>query len=271
MSCLSKGLPSILILTMVVSSLSMTTIQPVSAQSIPTPSVPEFTVKYVNDSYYVPPQYAVDQYSGKTVQTGGGFALDNETIVITITPQPFTSYRDKDGNAINLLYNVEYKGNFGQTWMEDGVSHGDIVVFGLGDDGYDENVGLPFVALGDLSAGDQVDFRVQAQIGYYNYTYSGVGSPDIASSYYIVFIGKTSDWSNIQTITIPGDSASIYTSPDSLSAQAALVPTQTPFVPEFTALAILPLLLSLFAVAVLLRHRKNDNPNTQSRRSFTYE
>lgn len=38
--------------------------------SISKPSVPEFTVKYVDNSYDVPPTYGIDQYTGeKSLQT----------------------------------------------------------------------------------------------------------------------------------------------------------------------------------------------------------
>jgi hypothetical protein len=252
------------------SCLILLTVRTASAQTVSTPLVPEFTVKFVNDSYYVPPTYGVDQYSGKTVQTGGGFAWFNETIqIIIINPQPFTVYRDQDGNWISLYYNVEYKGHFGQSWMEDEVSHGDIVVFGLGDSGYDENVGAPFVPLGDLSAGDQVDFRVQTQIGYYNYTWTGVGNDMSPSDYTSVFIGKSSAWSSVQTFAMPETSISTYSSSDPtqsptstptttliLSPTMTETPTLSQSVPELSWLTIVPLLLFVFSVAVIVRRRK---------------
>jgi|GEM_PF-5716594 hypothetical protein len=49
----------------------------------------------------------------------------------------------------------------------------------------------------------------------------------------VFFNGETGDWSNAQTITIPGSSSS---------------PTSTPTVPELPTVMILP----LFAVATLL-------------------
>ena len=57
---------------------------------------------------------------------------------------------------------------------------------------------------------------------------------------YVVY-GETSGWSNAETITVPSSSAS---------------PTPSPSIPELSWLVIVPLLLSVFAVAVILRHRK---------------
>jgi len=70
---MSKSATLLLITVLVVSSLII--ISSASAQSIPKPSVPEFTVA------------SKDQ---------------NETIIITIKNQPFTSYTDSDGDVVRL-------------------------------------------------------------------------------------------------------------------------------------------------------------------------
>jgi hypothetical protein len=80
---------SLLLILLIAASLVVMA-KPATAQSIPKPSVPEFTVKYVDRSYYVPPVYGVDQYSGKTVQTGGGFTVTNKTLEVTIRGKSFT-------------------------------------------------------------------------------------------------------------------------------------------------------------------------------------
>ncbi len=48
----------------------------------------------------------------------------------------------------------------------------------------------------------EMDFRVQAQIGYYNEYKEYVMVPGAPFSVY-TFFGEVSGWSNIQTITIP--------------------------------------------------------------------
>jgi hypothetical protein len=189
------------------------------AQSIPKPSVPEFTVEYVDSSYYVPPVYGIDQYSGKTVQTGGGFTVQNKTIQVTIKNQPFTPYDNENGHTIRLRYRLSYKGHYAEYWnnyprlgLEDkyinpSSSH-TIVMFGLGIEGIDHYISDPHVDLDVLSPGDKVDFKVQATIGYYTiaegYSSGPIGVYDTS---HLIFHGELSDWSSTQTLTIGADSS----------------------------------------------------------------
>lgn len=97
---------------------------------------------------------------------------------------------------------------------------------------------------GDLPAipnGGQIDFQVEALVGQ-NSTYWQVDDslpPQQPQGYYSPAIAydSNSSWSNTQTVTIG----------------------QTSSVPELTPLAIVPLLLAVFSVAVAVRHRKTAN------------
>lgn len=86
--------------------------------------------------------------------------------------------------------------------------------------------------------GSQLDFRVQAIAGSRFMT-------DPHNPSHILAIGSESDWSSIQTVTIPENNSS----------------TPTPTVPEFSLLAILPLLFSMLFIAVILRYRKSISQN----------
>jgi hypothetical protein len=87
---------------------------PTEPASIPKPSIPDFTLKFVIDSYDVPPTYGIDQYTGETIITEGGYHVDNKTIEITIKNQPYTySYND---SSAWIVYNVMVKGHFGEDW-----------------------------------------------------------------------------------------------------------------------------------------------------------
>jgi hypothetical protein len=87
---------------------------PTEPASIPKPSVPEFTLEFVIDSYDVPPTYGIDQYTGDTVITEGGYHVDNNTIELTIKNQPYTySYNN---SSAWIVYNVMVKGHFGEDW-----------------------------------------------------------------------------------------------------------------------------------------------------------
>ena len=57
--------------------------------SITKPSVPEFTVKLMDNSYDVPAHNYTDPYSGKNT-TYAGYHVYNATIDITIKNQAFT-------------------------------------------------------------------------------------------------------------------------------------------------------------------------------------
>ena len=107
----------------------------------------------------------------------------------------------------------------------------------------------------------QIDFQAQAIIAYESNDVSIIGS-------HWALHGQSGGWSNIETISIPDGSVSItpfinptptQTSPTSpfptttsisTSTSTSSSPTPTPTVPEFSWLVIVPLLLSVFSVAV---------------------
>jgi hypothetical protein len=178
--------------------------------SIPKPSIPEFTVKYVDNSYDVPPTYEIDQYTGKNVMTQAGYHVQNKTIELAIKNQLFTPYKDADGNSIRLYYNIGKKGHFGNSW-----GYLDTGYYGLDNHYVDADLDSDYTVLTyglvgnngtlsllnlDISSGDQVDFRVQAFIGY-NTRIHESWTP-FGEVYHYVFTGETSDWSNTQTLTI---------------------------------------------------------------------
>ena len=262
-----KAFSLLLVVILAVSSLIM--VESAFAQSIPKPSVPEFTMKYIDNSYDVPPTYEKDQYTGQQVITHNGYHVDDRSLVFTIKSQPFTTYNDSVGNVINLYYNFRFKGVFGDQWnyypFEEG--HSTRTFGGLGNMGdYFPNFSasksgetiLP-IALKSFSAGIPngypVEFQVQAQIGYI--TGQGV-SMAMGSSY--EFTGQSSDWSSTQTITIGETSATSSPNPTQ-SPTNTPSPTPTPSIPEFSWLAILPLMIAILSAAVILRHRKTANLN----------
>ncbi len=173
------------------------------------PSVPEITVRYVDRSYYVEPVYGVDPYSGKTVQTGGGFTEENKTIEIGINSQSFTPCVYMDGDtprSVFLTWQVRIKGHYENDWhnfTENPVWNESykVITYGSWTNG---------LKINSLKAGDQIDVQVQTKIGYRVCT-----SGDLYDLDSWVFHGETSDWSSIQTLTI-GEN------------QSAITPTATP-------------------------------------------
>jgi hypothetical protein len=207
---LGKNKPATLLLILIIAASSILLIRP--ACSISKPSVPEFTVKYVDNSYNEPPIYGVDAYTGKTVLTQAGYHVQNKSVELIIKNQPYDSYRNENGSRVWLFYAVAEKGHFEQ-WTDnewDGqtinlktyesypigyVSSSDseytVIAYGLaGDNGTDTAYkyrssthyntppyyGYYDRTLENVSDGDQVDFRVHAIIGYstrINETFSG--------------------------------------------------------------------------------------------------
>jgi hypothetical protein len=194
--------------------------------SIPKPSVPEFTVRYVDNSYYVPPRYDIDPYTGKNVIVEAGYYVQNKTIEVRIKNQPFNPYEDENGNYIRLYYSIRMKGHFGNSWWY--PDHGSsrkvdsagasvnyvgaypdsentVIEYGLvGNNGTTSLLNL------DISAGGQADFQVEAFTGYSTAVeVPPDGTPwGIHPTYYYIFTGETSDWSETKTITIPASTSS---------------------------------------------------------------
>jgi hypothetical protein len=226
---------------------------------IPTPTVPEFTLSFVQSSY---------SKMGTDPGTGITYQVNNNTIEVIIRNQPFSpynyswTYRDTTVNrgSTSLGYDVQAKEHYSQNWTEVYVSgsyptqsnSSDYTVLSLpqgpsvvyGSPGLE--IITPIYPSGNqIPSGSQLDFRVRAVIGGW--------FPPVLNSYIdfpLNFISKNSSWSNPQTITIPASSASGSPSP-------------TPTVPEFPwMLAILTLLLAVsisFAVTVSRQSRQGSH------------
>lgn len=216
--------------------------------AVPKPSVPEFTIKYVDNSYdyYVPPTYSVDPYTGNNVTSvvGQNIHMENKSIEVMIKTQPFVPYIDLDGNNVSLYYNVRSKGHYGNNWNNyrsfvEGypASNSDytVLTFELGSDWLGSNSYNG--KIGEIPDGSLIDFQIEALIGYYNESLVPIYPGHALSPMTAVFTfnGETSDWSNTQTITIPVASASPSASPTSTST-----PTSSPSSSESPAITSSP-------------------------------
>jgi hypothetical protein len=232
MGSTSERLSLFLVVILAVSSLIM--VESVSAQSIPKPSVPEFTLKYVADFYDVPTTYKIDSYTGEKVVDVQGYHVNNSTVQIVIKNQPFTPYTDSNGKYIDLYYNVSYKGYYGENW--DYYSHDSATDFFLKQSTSDNTV----ISFTRIPTNGQIDFRIQAHIGFYTET----GHPWM-DSYTYRFDGESSGWSNTQTITIP--------------ETANTSPNPSPTIPELPLVSV----IFLFAIAsislVYFKRRKGKS------------
>ena len=266
-----KSLAITLVCILAISFTSLLIVKHADAQAIPAPSVPQFTVKFVNASYTVT---TTNTYTGQS-QTQ---LINNNSIEIMIENQPF----DYSNNGLNyeIHFNIRIKPHFSDTdnWTEvyplenltsspanaNGIfpyawyvyspvqsnSTSTIIDFQVEPTdvyqtaGYDI-YGTPFSG---IPIDSQLDFQVEALVGH-NSTYWYIQPPFSLTvggfSVPAVAYDSASGWSNTQTVTI--------------GEMASTSPTPTPSVPEFPALAILTLLSASLLVAVVLVVRKRKN------------
>jgi hypothetical protein len=177
---------------------------------IPKPSIPEFTLKLVDNSYDVPTTYSTDPYTGQTI-THPATHVDNRSIEVTIKNQPFTAISVNEGSSswlVDFYYNVRVKGHYADDWIalyppadiplkpsnSDYTTVSFLITQGYSLEAYNAITDSYDARLNGLPANAQIDFQVEAMIGYVSRT------TEFASWH---FSGEESGWSNTQTITIP--------------------------------------------------------------------
>ena len=221
MGKIGKTFALFLILIMTISSLSLLMVKPASAQTIPTPSVPEFTIE-----------------------------LNSTALQITIKNQAFAPYVSNGQNIMlffdvramnetDQAYSVMYTAEF--TYPTQSVSEYTTLTYQ-----WIQNENEDLLELGGLleetPPSTNVSFEVQAMIGSINNPVSG-GE--------LVFNGTESSWSSPQTITMPA--VIIPVTPYSTLPTASFVYSEFLFLIGAAAVLVVAILLSLL---LLLRHRK---------------
>jgi hypothetical protein len=208
---------------------------PVYAQSIPKPSVPAFTISYVDLSYDVPASTStfVDPYTGdKTITTHEGYRVNSQKITLTVKNQPFNAHIGN--NTYHLCYDVITKGHFEEGNWEDTVlrreqSEGEYTTISF-KSSYPPN--------------SQIDIRIIAEIfhdGQQIVWGAAMATHEIINGY--VF-DISSDWSQIQTLNLADGSSKVSD-----------VATPTPTVPEFPFAIILSLFGLIFFMTVLVKKK----------------
>jgi len=252
--------------------LTTLTVKPASAQApsptvYPTPSTPSFSVAITNSSYYLPVTYSTDPSTGQEIANKSYFSgyVDALNVTITISNQPL-ALSVKSNEYSGFKYFIEVKPHNSANWTSlTGYKSGlGTYMSGLGflpsntsqtdltfqfsnpyfpvnnEKEYPTNsTGLtyatqPFFTI-TVAENEPVDFRVRAGIGDFQYISMGQ----------LLYDGNYSDWNQL-TITMANGETST----------ANVSPNPSPSIPELTWLAVVPLLFSVFAAAVMLRHRK---------------
>ena len=218
-----------------------------SSNVLPEVSAPTFSAKYIQSSYT---ETVTDPYTGQSSSQ----QKSNASIEFTIKNQPlFTPCFEASTNITTaLFYGLQVKGHYEENWMP---------VYAPGYNNIQSNsnyttVQWPIEIYGYPSGG-QLDLRVHAIIGGY---LSPPGAPEPAYLRYpLYFINETSDWSDIQTLTIGATTVPTTdtTPPPSSTPQQTIEPpqygsqTQNILVPDWLQIALLPIVAIIVVLVVL--------------------
>jgi hypothetical protein len=208
---LGKSFTLILIVILTSSTISLTGYA--TAQSIATPSSPEFTLKFIDYSYDIPSTYKTDPYTGQTVVDVYGKHIDNRTISIIIknSDQQFYPFTDpSSGRTIDIFYNIRYKGMYTENWTEMYGGKGKMIMYymdsTLARNGFPtQSYGSQFTTIlfplsDNIPNNIQMQFQVETLEGY-----ATAYVQDSRILFSIVdydFTGQTSGWSSTHTVTI---------------------------------------------------------------------
>jgi hypothetical protein len=211
---LTRKILTLTLVILLLSSLFALADTSIRAQATSKPSTPQFSVKFIDNSYDVPSSTttSIDPYTGKKItSTQQGYHVENMRIDVEIKNQLFTPYTNADGHECKgLFYRVQVKGHFETNWTTFSSRYPENYV-SQSTSGYTvvsytfhEYAGGYFIA--KPSSGGQLDFRVEAFTGYWVEPtqidhLGGFHDPTL-------FDDATSGWSSIQTITITYDSSS---------------------------------------------------------------
>ncbi len=247
----------------------------VAAQTTNNPSIPDFSVKFVDKSYDVPPTTTTDPYTGKNTTVSSGYHVEIKLLEVTIKNQPFTTYLDSSGNYTSLYYILRYKGLFENEWE---YYPSDSFKSNLpGKTPFESDVrSWPYIEastsdytivllpreLKDAQVGGQIEIQAQAWIGHDNKILWGEGRTAFTTYY---FVGSSSNWSSTKTFTIP-ESASPATTLNPSATAIILTPTGTsastensqPLVTEGIIAAIILIVIAI--LLLLVRMKKHNLP-----------
>jgi hypothetical protein len=266
MGNISKKFTPMLILLLVASSL--TVVSTVSGQSLK-PVVTEFSLKYVDNSYDVPPsyKYTKDLYTGETITTTiPGYRVDNKLIVATIkNPSGVDAYnfRLKPHNESSWYYHP-FDTEADQTPPLSASGAGGPPTYASDS----EYTVITVISVNHISGA--VDVQVQALYGEYRAIHN---TPiQIEGDYYdYYFDGQASYWSNTQTVTISDNPATQNTpAPPTPTPTVTSFPTTTPLATSTenpsgfdlmqTAVVVLAVVVAILVAVIILVFRNYLKP-----------
>jgi hypothetical protein len=205
----SKIFTIFLVLMLVASSPII--VKTASAQITKLP-VPEFTVRYIDESFIASTSPSIDPYTGESLPPTT-YNVDNRYIQVSIKNNLPTI---SEGSPSQYYYNVRSKGQFTEDWTEAKTA-----AYGYYRPSTSAYTLINYTSFSkDLAVGTKIDFQVTLM-------YGGIGKNlsqgPLGQEY---FVGETSGWSSTKTVTIGDTSAPTETTQATPTATAE--PTQTP-------------------------------------------
>jgi hypothetical protein len=199
-----------LLLMVLLAVFNLIILQNALAQSDSNLSVPEFSLKFVDNSYNVAPTvtFSTDPYTNKTTTTMvPGYNVENKTVEAEIKNNVGASY-----------YNFRYKGHYTEQWSyEPFNSEAGSNAYTLADsysvpfkasNSANTTISLYFIPK-SIAPNGQIDIQIQALYGNFDaIPYGHIMPLPGGPTYDFYFRGETSDWSNTQTIVLGQNSVS---------------------------------------------------------------
>jgi hypothetical protein len=271
----SKCFALFLSLLIAASCLTLSVVNPASAQTVPKPATPQFSIQYVDYSYNIPAYNSTNAFTGEQIHNPSQH-IGDVRVEGKIKNQVFTRYsvpNPPDGaysSDVGFYYNVRSKGHFGTEWTDIyGYHNADFI----GQNSSSEYTNFT-IYMQDFPEGSQIDYQVQALIGFPGTTYIGPYPQPI-------IIGEESEWSGTLTLVFTKNATAIafasnidnspYPVLPTPSPSPSPTPTQTPTTtpsatpatpnlstnqPSMVAIGISAVIVAVAAVGVLIYSRK---------------
>ncbi len=217
---------SLFLTVLMVGSLALGCFSVAQAQSsISKPSIPTFTLSFIDHSYDLPGRIVQDGYIGPHFVPVHHDR--NGTVEITIVNQPFKQYVDANDHTVVLYFHVRCKGHLDSNW----ITYPDPGYVEASDSQYsvfsyyfnEEYVGDHAGRVPNIAADGKLDFQVETFIGYTTTICTSIAQR--VDDYVTYYTGETSGWSQTQTISLNDGSTS---TPDAIDQTEQPTPPPTP-------------------------------------------
>jgi hypothetical protein len=270
MGNINRTFALILIGVIAISSLGLLAIQSVNAQSPIVLPIPKFTAYFVGQSYNVPATISVDPYTGENITVPSHFVTKGY-IYLVVTNDERYNFIPLNNPKIQFdsKYNFRLKGHFeADNWTDAGEASVGGTSYGNNGTFVMDSHAITYYSADNYPTNAQIDFQIKVSVANNTWVPNNPNYPN-TDYHQISSLYATSDWSSTQTVTITNSTASPpqgYGGPEgywgpppvlsTVTSSPTISATPTATIPELSWLMIVPLLLSVFAVAVIVRHRK---------------